>query len=141
MFSNVFRIGKDVEVRFTGKGDAVADLSVVYDRGYGDNKKSQWVKAVIFGKQAEALAPYLTKGKQVHLVLDDVGVDTYAKKDGTEGWQMVGKVVKVNLVGGKSDEAPAPRPASGGTRAPAPTSVADLIDDVPFNRLPNSYAI
>lgn len=141
MFSNVFRIGKDVEVRFTSKGDAVADLSVVYDRGYGDNKKSQWVKAVIFGKQAEALAPYLTKGKQVHLVLDDVGVDTYSKKDGTEGWQMVGKVVKVNLIGGKSEDAPEPRTASGGGRSSSRTSVADLIDEIPFNQLPARYDI
>lgn len=139
MFSNVFRVGKDVEVRFTAKGDPVAELALAYDRGWGDKKQTQWLRAALYGKQAESLAPYLTKGKQVHCVLDDVGVDTYAKKDGTEGWSMVGKVVKVNLVGGKSDDAP--RPAAGGTRAPAPTSVADMDDEIPFGRLPNSYAI
>ena len=68
-------------------------LAVAYNygrKGEDGKKPSQWVRASMFGKQAETLAPYLTKGKQVSLVIRDLHIATFQKQDGTTGTSLEG---------------------------------------------------
>ena len=63
------RIGKDVEVRQAGK-EPVAALSIATtekwkDRNGEDHERTDWHRAVLWGKRAESLKPYLTKGKLI----------------------------------------------------------------------------
>lgn len=63
-------IGKDAEVRTTGGGDKVAGFSVAVDNGKdssGNRRDSTWYDCSIWGKRAEALAPYLKKGGKVSI--------------------------------------------------------------------------
>lgn len=120
MFCNVFRLGRDAELRYTQNGDAVASIALAYEFGYGKNKGTQWVDAAVFGKTAESLAPYLTKGKQIYAELDDVRNEEYEGKT-----RMKARAVKITLVGSKSEQSDQPAP-----RKPKP--VADIPDDVPF---------
>jgi single-strand DNA-binding protein len=85
MFTKLFRIGNDPEIKTTPSGKAVCELSLAYDVGYGQNKKTQWIKATLWDKKADALAPYLAKGNQLHAVLDDVHVETWQQNTGKEG--------------------------------------------------------
>ena len=63
-------IGKSAELRKTGNGDQVAGFSVAVDDGFGDKKRTLWFDVSIWGKQAETLAPMLTKGGKVTVTGD-----------------------------------------------------------------------
>jgi len=100
--TDVGRIGRDTEVRFTPAGDAVANLAIAceYGRKGQDGKRpTQWVDATLWGKQAEAMAPYLVKGQQIHFTIDDAHVETYSKSDGTQGTKLTGKVIIIKFAG------------------------------------------
>ena len=138
------RLGRDAEVRTTGQGESVATLALAfsYGRKGGDGRRpTQWVDGALWGKRAEALAPYLTKGGLVSVLLEDVHIETYQGKNG-EASKLVGRVVDVELAGGgERTAAPAPAPRAAPRPAPAPAAGSgfdDMTDDVPF-RDPMSY--
>jgi single-strand DNA-binding protein len=123
MFCNVFRLGRDAELRFTQNGDAVASIALAYEFGYSKNKGTQWIEAAVFGKTAEALALYLTKGKQIYAELDDLRNEEYQGKT-----RMKARAVKITLIGSKSEQSEEPRKQKSNGIVPA----ADLNEDVPF---------
>ena len=61
--------GRDVELRYTPQGTPVANFSVasntVRNTPQGQKKKTDWYNITAWGKQAETLAKYLTKGSQI----------------------------------------------------------------------------
>ena len=68
----VGNLGRDAEMRFTSGGTPVATVSLATTERYNDregNKKedTQWHRIVIWGKTAESLHEYLTKGKQIYV--------------------------------------------------------------------------
>lgn len=84
MFTKLVRIGKDAELR-SANGKPVLSLPVVYDVGYGANKKSQWLNLAMWGAQAEKTAQYFTKGKQIVARVDDLHIEEYNGKSGLKG--------------------------------------------------------
>lgn len=136
--TGLFTLGRDAETRVTNGGTTVVQLAVAYNYGRkGDDgkKPTQWVRASMFGKQAEALAPHLTKGKQVSLVIRDLHIATFQKQDGSAGTSLEGVADFDDFARGPKQEsaAPAPRPAP----APRATQSAgsgfdDMDDDIPF---------
>ena len=84
MMIKLVRIGKDAELR-SANGKPVLSLSVVYDVGYGANKKSQWLNLAMWGAQAEKTVQYFTKGKQLVVRVDDVHIEEYNGKSGLKG--------------------------------------------------------
>lgn len=138
------RLGRDAEIRTTSQGESVATLALAfsYGRKGSDGKRpTQWVDGALWGKRAEALAPYLLKGGLVSVLLEDVHIETYQGKNG-EASKLVGRVVDVELAGGGERAAsPAPAPRAAPRPAPAPAAGSgfdDMTDDVPF-RDPMSY--
>jgi single-strand DNA-binding protein len=142
--TDIGRIGRDTEVRFTPGGDAVANLAIAceYGRKGQDGKRpTQWVDARLWGKQAEAMAPYLVKGQQVHFTIDDAHVEIYKKSDGTDGVKLTGKVIIIKFAGSPPDaQQQAQRQAAQQRQAPQqrpaqtkPVQDADNFDDdIPF---------
>jgi len=66
----VGRLGRDPETRFTSGGQAVANFSVATDETYKDRngerqKRTEWHKIVVWGKQAEIAQQYLKKGSLI----------------------------------------------------------------------------
>lgn len=61
--------GRDVELRYTPQGTAVANFSIasntVRNSAEGQKKKTDWFNVSAFGRQAETLAKYLTKGSMI----------------------------------------------------------------------------
>ena len=103
MLTKLVRIGRDAELRMTAAGKPVIGLACVYDIGWGENKKGQWIDVSIWGKQAEALAPYLLKGKQIVIYADDIELETYQKNDGTSGSKLKCRAINIDLVGSKQE--------------------------------------
>ena len=133
------RIGRDAELRKTQSGESVIGLSLAFSYGRkGDDgrRPTQWVDATLWGKRAEALAPYLQKGGLVSVSLEEVRIETFTGKNG-EGHKLAARVVDIELAGGSKDSSAAPAPQ----RPPAPPRTApalassgfqDVDDDVPF---------
>jgi single-strand DNA-binding protein len=68
----VGRLGRDPETRYTGGGQAVANFSVATDETYRDKngerqKRTEWHKIVVWGKQAEIAQQYLKKGSLIFI--------------------------------------------------------------------------
>lgn len=130
-----FRIGRDAELRRTAQGEPVANLALAFNwgqRAQDGNRPSQWVEASLWGKRAEALAQYLTKGSSVYAVLGEPHIEHYEGRNGA-GVKLVARVIDIELVGSKpqgeqrqpQQRQPAPQPQ----RAGIPD---DLDDDIPF---------
>jgi single-strand DNA-binding protein len=136
------RIGRDAEVRTTTGGDAVASVSLAFSYGRKDadgKKPTQWVDGALWGKRAEVLSPFLTKGTLVAVTLEDVHIETFKKGDGTEGVKLAARITAIDLAGGgEKKAAPAPTPAprqqqrAAPARAPAGGGFDDMDEDVPF---------
>ena len=77
--------GRDVELRYTPQGTAVANFSVasntVRGQGEGQKKKTDWFNVSAFGRQAETLAKYLTKGSMI-LVRGKLTFNPWLSRDG-----------------------------------------------------------
>jgi single-strand DNA-binding protein len=77
--------GRDVELRYTPQGVAVASFSIasnsVRNTAQGNQKKTDWYNVSAFGRQAETLAKYLTKGSQI-LVRGKLTFNPWLSRDG-----------------------------------------------------------
>jgi single-strand DNA-binding protein len=68
----VGNLGKDPEVRYTPGGQAVANFNIATNENWTDKagqkqERTEWHRIVVWGKQAELCAEYLSKGRQVYL--------------------------------------------------------------------------
>jgi single-strand DNA-binding protein len=68
----VGNLGRDAELRYTPGGAAVATLNMATTENWTDKsgqkqEKTEWHRVVFWGKVAESLTEYLTKGKQIYL--------------------------------------------------------------------------
>ena len=144
MFSEFGRVGRDVELRYTPSGMAVAAIALAYEYGRKDqqtgNKPTQWIEVTMWGKTAEALSQYLTKGKQVFIEAKDVHIQTYDKNDGTPGFKLAAEFVGIKFAydgqGQQQSQAPAQqqqqRPAQQQSQQAAPASYDEFDSEIPF---------
>ena len=103
MFIKLCNLGRDAEVRHTQGGKAVASLALAYSVGYGNNKRTQWLEASLWGERAEKMAPYLTKGTKVLLTADDLVVEVFDKRNGATGAKLTARVVDLEFAGGRQE--------------------------------------
>lgn len=91
------RMTKDPELKYTpGKGTAVTTLTLAIDNGYGENKKTDFINIVVWGKSAESVANYTHKGSKI-AVDGRIQTRSYDAKDGSKRY--VTEVV-ANMYGG-----------------------------------------
>ena len=134
MMTKLVRIGREVVLRQTPNGKAVCNLAVVYDVGWGENKKPQYLECALFDKRAETLAPMLEKGQQIVLTLDDLFVDAYVNKEGVSTPKLTARVVDVQLVARSSGAQNANQIPQSKPQAKAkPEPDLDFDSDIPFN--------
>lgn len=65
-------LGADPEVRYTQGGTAVANLRIATNEVWNDKQgnrqeRTEWHRVVVWGKQGEQCAEYLSKGRTVYL--------------------------------------------------------------------------
>lgn len=100
------RLTKDPELKFTpGNGTAVATFTLAIDRRYPSkdgNKEADFIPVVVWGKQAESTANYMSKGKLMG-VSGRIQTRTYDAKDGTKRYitEVVADEVQFLEWGGK----------------------------------------
>lgn len=147
--SNVFsftgHVGRDAEVRATPSGQSVLNVTVGNSIGFGDKQQTLWLRVTVWGKRAEGnLSQYLKKGQQV-FVSGELSQQDYQAQDGSTKTQMVLNANIIDLIGKKSDQAPAPSQPQGNAQNSthqqqksngyAPQNAGDTDnwnDDIPF---------
>lgn len=101
------RLTRDVELRYTPKGTAVADLGIAINRysGTGDERKEEtvFVDVTLWGRQAEVAGEYLSKGRQV-FIEGRLQLDSWQDKDSGQKRSKL-KVVgeSMQFIGGNGD--------------------------------------
>ena len=138
--TELFTLGRDAEVRVTPNGMSVCNLSLAYQygqKGQDGKKPTQWVDAALWGKRAEAMAPYLLKGTKLVVTIEDLHIDAYTDRDGASKPKLAGNIIAITFVPMPKQEgaAPAPRPAPAPAPRPAPakTGFDDMdSDEIPF---------
>lgn len=110
------RLTRDAELKYNTKGTAIADVSFANNRSV--KKQDNWETEVsyfdasIYGKSAENLKPYLTKGKTI-AIAGHLKQDRW-EKDGQKFSRIKIEVEELQLLGGNSSENP--NSSNGGTQ-------------------------
>ena len=138
----VGNLGRDAELRYTPGGAAVATLNMATTEVWNDKagqrqEKTEWHRVVLWGKSAESLSEYLTKGKQIY-VEGRLQTRQWDDKDGNKRYTTEIRGDRIVLLGGgggggggagrsRRRQHGQPRPI------PAPESSEPLTDDdIPF---------
>jgi single-strand DNA-binding protein len=105
--SNVFSftgtVGSDAVVRFLPSGQAVLNVSVANNVGFGDKQQTLWIRVVVWGKKAEGtLKDYLKKGQQV-FVSGELTMSEYKANDGTMKTSLELNSTILDLVGKRAE--------------------------------------
>ena len=93
-------LGADPELRMTNGGQAVLKLRLATSETYLDRNKvrqerTEWHSVVVWGKRAEALAKFLTKGSRI-FVEGGLRTSSYDDKDGNKRYKT--EVVANNII-------------------------------------------
>lgn len=120
-------VTRDAEIRYLNSGDAVCNFAIADNQG--KDKPAIFWNCTLFGKRAESLSQYLTKGQSV-TVVGSVSEREFQDKNGNHRKSMDVRVQELALQGGRrehSNEEAQQKPAS----APAQQEFDDS-SDVPF---------
>lgn len=138
--------GQDPETRYLPNGNAVTNLSLATNESWKDKQtgqlveKTEWHRAVLFGKVAEIASEYLRKGSQVYI---EGKLQTREwEKDGIKRYSteiVVDMGGQLQLLGGKPEggQRPAQQPRQQqapqrqAAQQPAP-DYDSFDDDIPF---------
>lgn len=150
---------RDVEVRYSAQGAAIANLDIGTTRRWKDRDTNEWKeekeyhRVVLFGRLAEIAGEYLRKGSQVYIEgrlrtrkwQDKEGQDRYTTEIVGEIMQMLGGregggSSDTSYEGGYQSQQQQPRPTQDGYERikgkparPMPKSdFSDMDDDIPW---------
>lgn len=143
--SNVFSftgtIGRDAEVRYLPSGQAVLNVAVANNVGFGDKQQTLWITVALWGKRAEGqLQNYLKKGQQV-FVSGELTQREYRANDGATKTSLELNANILDLVGKRGDSGSIQQnyPTSPASTSPVAESRtepdnfdAPYDDDIPF---------
>ena len=148
----VGRLGQNPEVRYTPSGAAVANFSIATNEAWTDKagqkqERTEWHRIVVWGKQAENCAQYLSKGRQAYIEgrlqtrewQDKEGQKKYTTEIMAQTVQFLGQGTGAGAGAGQGASAsgalsgmgsmPMGSAASGGPLADAPSFTEE---DIPF---------
>ena len=143
-------LGRDPEIRYTQGGEPIANFSLATsERWTGKDgqkqERTEWHRVEVFGKTAQVVRDYCSKGKQVYLE-GQIHYDEWTDKDGnkrnTTKIRVSGPNSRLVLLGARGEGGPGRGAAGGGgggggearggESGPPPDDFQVSDDDVPF---------
>jgi single-strand DNA-binding protein len=136
-------LGADPELRVTSGGQSVLKLRLATTENYLDKnrvkqERTEWHSCVVWGKRAEALGKFLTKGSRI-FVEGGLRTTSYDDKEGNKKYKTEINVDNVILTGGgagkgggKSEGTPSGGGGYDDKDYGAPTGGGGDGDDLPF---------
>src|ERR1044071_7201569 len=93
-------LGADPELRMTGSGQAVLKMRLATSETYLDKnrvrqEKTEWHSVVVWGKRAEALSKFLTKGSRL-FIEGGLRTSSYDDKEGNKRYRT--EIVANNII-------------------------------------------
>lgn len=109
----VGRFARDPELRTTNTGKSVASFPLAVDRRYKQEgqPEADFFNIVAWGKQAETICQYLSKGRQIAMT-GRLQSRSYDAQDGTKRYVTEVVLEEFDFIGSKNDS-PAPANAGG----------------------------
>lgn len=114
-FNKVILIGnltKDIELKTMQSGMVLASFDIAVARAFKNKQtgetETDFIRCQAWGKTAEFLSRYFSKGKAV-VVEGDLRNNNYTDQNGVKHYGFVVNVQAVSFAGNKSDSAPAPQ--------------------------------
>ncbi len=134
------RLGRDPELRYTPKGQAVANFTVATNEIWRNQdgerqERTEWHRIVVWGKTAEFCGNYVTKGRQVYIE-GRLQTREWEDREGHKRWtteivaqnlQLLGNRREGDAGGTPRDEGADPFANEPALEIPQPPE-----DDVPF---------
>ena len=132
----IANLGSDGEMRYTANGTPVVNFRAAVNRSWvgqdgQKQEKTTWFRINYWGKAAEAVVPYLTKGKLVMVKGELEDPKPYQAKDGSWVASLEIKANSIKLLGGSGGNAANHQATSGGASQSHDDAPVDLAD-VPF---------
>lgn len=124
-------LGADPELKETASGQSLATFRMATNDVWTDKEgqkqeRTEWHRVVVWGRQAETVAKYLRKGREVH-VIGQIQTREWEGEDGQTRYTTEIKARDVTFLGGAqaADMPTASAPREAVARAKA-------TDDIPF---------
>ena len=132
MFQQVTLIGNlgdAPEMRYTPSGTPVASFSLAVNKAWttqdGERQeKTTWFRVTVWRKQAEMVAQFLTKGRQVLVIGEMQEAHAWSDKEGNPRATLEVTAQFVKFLGSRGE--------SENGSVPASTDVEDETEDIPF---------
>ena len=140
-------LGNDPEVRYSGNGNAVANVSLATAESWRDKdsgeqqERTEWHRVAFFGRLAELVSEYLHKGSQIY-VEGRLQTNKWQDKEGNDRYTTQIVANEMQMLGGRggtsNNKEPAPESddtvdSSPKKSEPIAKSPADDFDeDIPF---------
>src|SRR5438270_3256152 len=149
----VGRLGRDPETRYTSAGQAVCNFTLATDETYKDRngerqKRTEWHRIVVWGKQAEIAQQYLHKGSLI-FVEGRIQTRQWDDREGQKRTTMEIVATNFRMLGGRGEGGmaagasagagagvgagemePQASAAAAGAEEPPSTEISD--EDIPF---------
>ena len=123
------RLTRDSELRYTPSGTAVTDVVIASNRIWSKDGEKQeetaFVDVTIWGKQAESLHTYLSKGRHL-MIVGRLKLNKWETEEGDKRSKLTMVAEKINLT-----------PSGGGTNNKPPSESKEKVcaasaEEVPF---------
>jgi len=104
-------LGRDPEMRYTQSGEPIANFSLATTEKWTDKsgqrqERTEWHRVEVFGKQAQVVRDYCSKGRQIYIegsIKYDEWTDKEGNKRNTTKIRVSGFGGRVVLIGGRGD--------------------------------------
>ena len=126
-------LGADPESRTANNGNLVANLRLATSSRRKDPASGEWVehtewhRVVCFGRTAETVCSYLSKGRQI-FVEGEIRTNKWQDRDGNDRYTTEIVANQIRFLGGRQDGPPSPR----GAHTSRNTNHGTADDAIPF---------
>lgn len=129
-------LGADPELRVTGSGQSVLKMRLATSETYLDRnrvrqERTEWHNVVVWGKRAEALGKFLTKGSRL-FVEGGLRTSSYDDKEGNKRYRTEVVANNIILAGGGGRGGPARSEEPGPASEPAAPAGGGGFDDADY---------
>ena len=130
LIGHMTRFDSEHDFGYTAGGKARLNLSIAVNEGYGEKKSVSYFDVVYWDKPAEAIKPYVGKGKQL-CVVGRLKQDRW-EKDGRTNTRVYVIAESIQLLGGREDGASNSAPRQIAPQNDDGAEFGDFPEDIPF---------
>lgn len=104
------RLTAQPEIKNTPNGKSVCSFTIAVDRGFGENKATDFLTCVAWENRAEFVGKYFTKGSEIR-ILGEIQTRKWQDKDGNNRTAFEIRVNEIGFCGKKAETQTDPLPA------------------------------